>query len=881
MSLRRHSSASNATTQDSLQSRQVSRISFRPRPIDVAKPLPIVWTEIEDDETQRSVPIMPTGMESNEESELHIQEIIQASMKMRHEDLPEIPIPVVKVVDGYDTAENPHPYHMGSTYVLYKMLNDDELNLTTEYDLDSDDEHFVSTLNQGAGASETNAAANKRGHAANSALTLDRFETIIDKFEKELYNHGQCDVAKAEQICKGMKPNVAQALHTYWMEKRKTRSTLIRRLLRPPDREDPSPYKAFRPREVELKQKKARKNDQASFNKMNTLRQEFERARTLLEMLKKRERLKKDHFAVVQQIYSKLRELAQVKLLEPEENLVSSPPTQPRKKKDRATAEDREAAEAEETSSVVVGLPHNYPGPVFVNKEQQPLIIGNGKARQEGYRHFICKPGQFPSPTLEKIYSNEMNSSPSIKTESMDELDRMESEQSSHDRLEQQLIREKEEAAARYYNSMAVPTSSEYYADDEDDEGSSDEQVVSNANGRTTIRVQRSARYQPSLNGGKRPPVNVNPYSSAHYSLQLQPKMDGQGKPIYPSVNNGCLFIGPNLPPVFGRARVGLYGATYIDIVPVDKELRIKYLKQQKQLQEQQEQQRQQHLQQHRQQLQQQQQQVGQHGNDNSGSGGNISSSNINSNSKDSNNITQSSPSTSTSSTSNNASQSQSQTQTQSIIDIDIVNPPTSSSDLPQASAPAPAHHSQAKDTSSNNNIPMINVDIMPSSTIHASQSPSPNTPSTHTVLDSDRTPNQAHKRKTEQHGDVTQSSYADCNTSFDKMTKITDYNNFITKNPQANGHQAGSSSFGHGGDSSVQQHNGGDGGGVVAHTTPSSVTLSSPLSQKKLKTTHGTPNNKHSSNNNKKHTKSPSSSSTFQIDQYLTKKVHTTPTIM
>lgn len=252
------------------------RISFRPRPIDISKPLPIIRTAIDDDEStvSRLVPIIPTGMEAAEEGETHLQDIIQASVKMRHDQLPEIPIPVVNVVAGYDQSSNPQPFSIGSTYILYHEKTEDEWDQVCEYDADDDDEEFVQQLNQTA-MNSTNFPPTKK-----PILSVDKFEQIIDRFEKDFYYYGQCDQLKSEQICKGLRPQFAHMIHQHWLSKRKqlTNNTLIRRLLKPPDREDPSPFKAFRTREIDNnKLKKARKNDAASLLKMTQLREEIEK----------------------------------------------------------------------------------------------------------------------------------------------------------------------------------------------------------------------------------------------------------------------------------------------------------------------------------------------------------------------------------------------------------------------------------------------------------------------------------------------------------------------------------------------------------------------------------------------------------------------------
>eukprot|EP01132_Coremiostelium_polycephalum_P002347 gene2347-2895_t len=494
--------------EDSGANSRAGRISFRPRPIDINKPLPIVRTSLDDDESNisRAVPILPTGMEPQEEGESHLQEIIQASMKMRHDQLPEIPIPVVKIVDGYDTEPNPHPFQYGQHYILYKDKTEEEWDPFTEYDMESDDEELVNTINQ-----STTPAAKK------PIITMDRLEHYIDRFEKELHYFGACEYAKAEQICKGLKQTYINQIYNHWLAKRKDKTnSMIRRLLKPPDRDDPSPYKAFRPREIEMKQRKTRKNDAQSLQKMNQLRQEFERARTLLEMIKKREKLKKDHLMVVQELYLKLEELAQVRSLEQEEIVIPPPvsSSQHKKKKDR---EERSGSSALAGASAIP----TQSGPSFGAKDQ-PLILSNGKARQEGYRHFVVKP---------------------------------------------EIQKQRELLAEQYYNSLSVPTSADYYDySDDSDESDSDDEYSNNSNIINLNQFNNNNSNNETNNNNNN--NNNNNLPSNPFTIP-QPRLNSEGIPIYPSLNQGYIFANPKYPPVLGRVRVGRYGGTYIDFIPV------------------------------------------------------------------------------------------------------------------------------------------------------------------------------------------------------------------------------------------------------------------------------------------------------------------------
>jgi len=101
-----------------------SNLAFRPRPIDINKPLPIIRQEVEDEDVptgiSRSVPKMPTGMDPEDEEEKHIQKAIAASLKPASRTEAEIPTPSVRLVESYFTTKNPGNFARTQAYVKYK-----------------------------------------------------------------------------------------------------------------------------------------------------------------------------------------------------------------------------------------------------------------------------------------------------------------------------------------------------------------------------------------------------------------------------------------------------------------------------------------------------------------------------------------------------------------------------------------------------------------------------------------------------------------------------------------------------------------------------------------------------------------------------------------
>ena len=71
-----------------------------------------------------------------------------------------------------------------------------------------------------------------------------------------------------------------------------------------------NPYIAFRRRTEKMQTRKHRKNDEASYEKMLKLRRDLSRALTLLEMVKKREKLKREVVNFGIEVYDKRYQLS-------------------------------------------------------------------------------------------------------------------------------------------------------------------------------------------------------------------------------------------------------------------------------------------------------------------------------------------------------------------------------------------------------------------------------------------------------------------------------------------------------------------------------------------------------------------------------------------
>lgn len=276
----------------------INGLSFRPRPIDVNRSIPIIRKELDEEDIEttgvvaRSLPMMPTGMEAEDEEEAHIQEAIKQSLGGIQPEKVAIPTPDIKIVAGYDEEVMTKPFLRPTAYIRYKELSHEEWLQKTEYDLDPEDAKFIRQTN-----------ANKK------ILSDNKFEKIIDRCEKEAARIGYKipSIHAIEVLVPDIPSEVVNLVYHYWIKKRERNNNqpLITDLIEPPDPEDPNPYKPFRKRTEEFRQSQRvrRKNDLPALLKMRQLRHEMERARTLLEQIKKREKLKKDRLEVFAQIF--------------------------------------------------------------------------------------------------------------------------------------------------------------------------------------------------------------------------------------------------------------------------------------------------------------------------------------------------------------------------------------------------------------------------------------------------------------------------------------------------------------------------------------------------------------------------------------------------
>ncbi|KAH9726360.1 Enhancer of polycomb-like protein [Citrus sinensis] len=266
----------------------MSRLSIRPRPLDIHKKLPIVksFKDFEDDNNDTNPPTSSIAANStpsatttrnshllrlNSSSFDHdSQEVHQVPSK---KSASEIPTPQFVVVDTYE-RDYSQTFDQPTSYLRARGARA-ELGDFVEYDLDNEDEDWLDEFNRDQ-----------------KLLPPEKFETLM--FKLEVLDHkareraglitptlgspipillqlGVAIEALKDQTTVGYA--VFQSVYHYWKEKRERwQKPILRRLQPPPPVNDTNPYNVFRPREkahrLHTRRMQRRENNVQSFEKL-------------------------------------------------------------------------------------------------------------------------------------------------------------------------------------------------------------------------------------------------------------------------------------------------------------------------------------------------------------------------------------------------------------------------------------------------------------------------------------------------------------------------------------------------------------------------------------------------------------------------------------
>ncbi|XP_010913981.1 uncharacterized protein [Elaeis guineensis] len=274
----------------------MSRLSFRPRPLDIHKKLPIVKSikDFEDDDA-------PATAASTRNSQLlrlaadADNEVHQTPGKKSSQ---EIPTPQFSVVATYE-RDYARTFAQPTSYLRARGARA-EIGEFVEYDLDDEDEDWLEEFNK-----------------ERKTLTPEKFETLL--FKLEVLDHKirekagvitptfvspipvllKLDAAAEALQSLFVRFAVFQSVYNYWKGKRERwQKPILRCLQPPPPVNDTNPYNVFRPREkahrLHTRRIQRRENNVQSFEKLRQVRRNLDQVKTVLEALIKREEKKRE-----------------------------------------------------------------------------------------------------------------------------------------------------------------------------------------------------------------------------------------------------------------------------------------------------------------------------------------------------------------------------------------------------------------------------------------------------------------------------------------------------------------------------------------------------------------------------------------------------------
>ncbi|KAF8472440.1 enhancer of polycomb-like-domain-containing protein [Kalaharituber pfeilii] len=282
---------------------------FRTRKLSTKQALAILReSQIDsiDDDGQRYIPQIDTGVNQQEEIEHHLQAAISASQAaVVGGQVAQIFIPTPdasKTVTQYD-ALYPKKFSQPTSYIRFSSTVEDACG--TAYCMDSDDDKFLQKLN-----------STKRSTGAQ--CSEDTFEECMQHFESliavkqpylsmdvsQILPHEDFESAFDESHSAAVR-SWAKLIYPHWKERRIARGGKsimpAIRIESGPDKDD-DPYVCFR--KFEIRQvRKTRRTDAQSTEKLKKLRQEMEMARAIVADVLAREKMRKESIAATQGIF--------------------------------------------------------------------------------------------------------------------------------------------------------------------------------------------------------------------------------------------------------------------------------------------------------------------------------------------------------------------------------------------------------------------------------------------------------------------------------------------------------------------------------------------------------------------------------------------------
>ncbi|KAI4125661.1 MAG: hypothetical protein LQ347_005297 [Umbilicaria vellea] len=292
---------------------------FRQRKLSTRQTLQILredQVDTVDDEAQRNVTKVETGVEKGEEIEHHLQAAIFASQAAATGGkVAQIYIPTPDTIHSSIQYDRLYPltFSQPATYIRFSSTVEDCSGCP--YNLTDEDDAYLKSMNARRSAStqctedqfeqtmnffEDTAQAKQPFAAVDNppVVTYEEMESAVDEnfddaarpFAKDIYDHWKIERLKAgnRSLMPGLKFETGV------------------------DTDDGDPYVCFRRREVR-QVRKTRGRDAQSVEKLRKLRRELEEARQLVAMIRSREITRREQLVLERQLFEQRSSLRQVK----------------------------------------------------------------------------------------------------------------------------------------------------------------------------------------------------------------------------------------------------------------------------------------------------------------------------------------------------------------------------------------------------------------------------------------------------------------------------------------------------------------------------------------------------------------------------------------
>ncbi|KAL8665849.1 MAG: hypothetical protein Q9202_001972 [Teloschistes flavicans] len=289
---------------------------FRQRKLTTKQTLQILREndiDVIDDDGQRNVPKVETGVEKGEEIEHHLQAALSASQAAAiGGKVAQIYIPTPDTIQSSIQYERLYPLHFPqpATYIRFSSTVEDCCGCP--YDMDDEDAAFLKSLNQ---------------RDASSSCSEDHFEEVINFYEgtaqtKQPYAAvDNSPVLTYEETEDAFEENLdappkqfTKEIYEHWKSRRLKlgNRSLFLSLKTGAETDDSDPYVCFRRREVR-QVRKTRGRDAHSAEKLKKLRKELEESRQIMALIRQREISKREQLTIERQLFEQRSSLLKVK----------------------------------------------------------------------------------------------------------------------------------------------------------------------------------------------------------------------------------------------------------------------------------------------------------------------------------------------------------------------------------------------------------------------------------------------------------------------------------------------------------------------------------------------------------------------------------------